>query len=198
MRLSEARLSIDRQMPDLTYLGLAFWMLWNTIGFSGSFWMHESVSPIVSEHLSLAHLLACIVTLCVIAGMPQRFRNIVAKNWCTAIGALIACAGTGCIVATPYASEPPLLPLFLLGCACTGFGTTLLFHARRTALWGTTAEAGTHLAHRVPADLEHGFPRARLLRQLGRDRFLDSNPPCFRAAPLHTYRTRKRRGRGAS
>ena len=36
-RFSKALVSIDRQAPTLTYLGLGCWIAWNTIAFSGSF-----------------------------------------------------------------------------------------------------------------------------------------------------------------
>lgn len=59
--------SIDRQAPSLTYLGLGCWIAWNTIAFSGSFWLHETDNNNITENLMLVHLLACFITLSLVA-----------------------------------------------------------------------------------------------------------------------------------
>lgn len=73
-RFSDALTSIDRQpRPSLTYLGLGCWIAWNTIAFSGSFWLHETENSNITENLMLVHLLACFVTLLLVALFTDRF-----------------------------------------------------------------------------------------------------------------------------
>lgn len=134
-RIKHALSSIDRQMPTLTYLGLGFWIAWNTIGFSGAFWLHDTESSIRSENLVIVHLLACIVTLFLGALFAKRLSNVVAKNSFTYAGALIATVGTTLIVITKE-SILPSEKLFFLGCALSGIGTTILFF-RSAALFGS-------------------------------------------------------------
>ena len=72
-RFSNALASIDRQAPSLTYLGLGCWIAWNTIAFSGSFWLHETDNSNITENLMLVHLLACFITLLLVALFADRF-----------------------------------------------------------------------------------------------------------------------------
>ena len=81
-RFSNALASIDRQAPSLTYLGLGCWIAWNTIAFSGSFWLHET------DNLMLVHLLACFITLLLVALFADRFSNWVAKTAPRSLAAL--------------------------------------------------------------------------------------------------------------
>ena len=71
-RFSTALASIDRQAPSLTYLGLGCWTAWNTIAFSGSFWLHETDNSNITENLMLVHLLACFITLLLVALFADR------------------------------------------------------------------------------------------------------------------------------
>ena len=141
-RFSQALVSIDRQAPTLTYLGLGCWIAWNTIAFSGSFWLHETDSSVVTENLMLVHLLACFFTLAVIALFASRASRWVAKNRTTLAGGVIACIGTIMLcnaraevlgTAIPHAG---LTALFTSGCVLSGVGTTMLF-VRAAALFGT-------------------------------------------------------------
>ena len=93
-RFSNALASIDRQAPSLTYLGLGCWIAWNTIAFSGSFWLHETDNSNITENLMLVHLLACFITLLLVALFADRFSKWVAKNRTTFIGGLVAAVGT--------------------------------------------------------------------------------------------------------
>lgn len=141
-RFSQALASIDRQAPSLTYLGLGCWIAWNTIAFSGSFWLHETDSSTVTENLMLVHLLACFATLSVIAVLANRVSGWIAKNRTTLVGGIIACIGTFMLCnaraevlgdAVPHAM---LTVLFTSGCVLSGVGTTMLF-VRAAALFGT-------------------------------------------------------------
>ena len=137
LRGSTALASIDRQVPGLTYLGLGCWIAWNTIGFSGAFWLHDTDTSVRSENLMMVHLAACVVTLLLFAVFSKRASKIVAKNAFTYAGAAIACLGTLLIVIT----REEILPnqyLFYGGCILSGAGTTTLF-MRAAALFGTLA-----------------------------------------------------------
>lgn len=136
-RAHTALASIDRQAPSLTYLGLGCWIAWNTIGFSGAFWLHDTDTSIRSENLMVVHLAACAVTLLLFALFSKRASKVVAKNAFTYAGAVIACAGTILIVITREAILP-IEGLFFLGCILSGVGTTTLF-MRAAALFGTLA-----------------------------------------------------------
>ena len=141
-RFSTALASIDRQAPSLTYLGLGCWIAWNTIAFSGSFWLHETDNSNITENLMLVHLLACFITLSLVALFADRFSKWVAKNRTTFIGGLVAAVGTLLIcnarsevlgAAVPHSA---LTVLFNSGCVLSGIGTTMLF-VRAAALFGT-------------------------------------------------------------
>ena len=140
-RFSNALASIDRQAPSLTYLGLSCWIAWNTIAFSGSFWLHETENSNITENLMLVHLLACFVTLLLVAFFADRCSKWAAKNRATLLGGLVAAVGTFLIcnarnevlgAAVPHSM---LTVLFNSGCVLAGVGTTLLF-IRSAALFG--------------------------------------------------------------
>lgn len=143
-RFAKALVSIDRQAPTLTYLGLGCWIAWNTIAFSGSFWLHETDNSNVTENLMLVHLLACFVTLSVIALFADKCSKWVAKNRATLAGGIIACLGTLLLCnarAEVFGTSFPhagLTVLFTSGCVLSGAGTTMLF-VRAAALFGTLA-----------------------------------------------------------
>ena len=141
-RFSNALASIDRQAPSLTYLGLGCWIAWNTIAFSGSFWLHETDNSNITENLMLVHLLACFVTLLLVALFADRCSKWVAKNRTTFVGGLVAAVGTLLIcnarnevlgTAVPHSI---LTVLFNSGCVLAGIGTTMLF-VRAAAPFGT-------------------------------------------------------------
>lgn len=132
--MRQALASIDRQAPNLTYLGLGCWIAWNTIAFSGAFWLHDTDTSIRAENLMLVHLAACVVTLLALALASKRTSKVVAKNRFTFAGALIACAGSALIVVTREALLPSQA-LFMAGCVLSGVGTTMLF-IRSAALFG--------------------------------------------------------------
>lgn len=136
-RSRTALASIDRQVPGLTYLGLGCWIAWNTIGFSGAFWLHDTDTSVRSENLMMVHLATCVVTLLLFALFSKRASKVVAKNAFTYAGALIACLGTLLIVVTREAILPNQY-LFYAGCILSGAGTTALF-MRAAALFGTLA-----------------------------------------------------------
>ena len=126
----------------MTYLGLGCWIAWNTIAFSGSFWLHETDNSNITENLMLVHLLACFITLSLVALFADRFSKWVAKNRTTFIGGLVAAVGTLLIcnarsevlgAAVPHSA---LTVLFNSGCVLSGIGTTMLF-VRAAALFGT-------------------------------------------------------------
>ena len=141
-RFSTALASIDRQAPSLTYLGLGFWIAWNTIAFSGSFWLHETDNSNITENLMLVHLLACFITLLFVALFADRFSKWVAKNRTTFIGGLAAAVGTLLICNARNEVLGAAVPHFVLtmlfnsGCVLAGVGTTMLF-VRAAALFGT-------------------------------------------------------------
>lgn len=143
-RFSQALASIDRQAPSLTYLGLGCWIAWNTIAFSGSFWLHETDSSNITENLMLVHLLACFVTLALVALFANRISGWVAKNRTTLTGGVVAAVGTFLLCnarAEVLGAAVPhyvLTTLFTTGCVLSGTGTTMLF-VRAAALFGTLA-----------------------------------------------------------
>lgn len=140
-RFAQALASIDQQAPELTYLGLGCWMAWNTVAFSGSFWLHETDNSRVTENLMLVHLLACVITLVATALLSSRTSKWAAKNRTTLIGGIVACIGTFLLcnarpdVLGQQAPGEALTVLFNGGCALTGAGTTMLF-VRAAPLFG--------------------------------------------------------------
>lgn len=140
-RFFRALASIDRQAPTLTYLGLGCWIAWNTVAFSGSFWLHETDNSRITENLMLVHLVACVITLVAIALLSQPASKWIVKNRTTLAGGIIACAGTFLICNSRAAvlgtavTGKMLTILFNTGCVLSGVGTTLLF-VRAAPLFG--------------------------------------------------------------
>ena len=137
---SRTRSSIDRQAPSLTYLGLGLLDRVEHHRVLGSFWLHETDNSNITENLMLVHLLACFITLLLVAPF-DRFSKWVAKNRTTFIGGLAAAVGTFLIcnarndvmgTAVPHFA---LTVLFNSGCALAGIGTTMLF-VRAASLFG--------------------------------------------------------------
>ena len=136
--IDAALASIDKQAPGLTYLGFGCWNAWNTIAFSGAFWLHETDNSSVSITLMLTHLAACVVTLLAFAILSKRIPLAFAKNRVTFGGAVIAAIGTAIICFARSAIMPfdHLSLIFKAGCVLSGFGTTVVF-VRGVALFGT-------------------------------------------------------------
>lgn len=137
-QLKQALASIDKQAPGLTYLGFGCWNAWNTIAFSGSFWLHETDNSSVSITLMLTHLAACVATLLAIALLSKRFPLALAKNRVTIGGAIMASLGTAiiCLVRSTVLPLDYLSLIFRFGCVLSGVGTTVVFF-RSVALFGT-------------------------------------------------------------
>ena len=81
---------IDKQMPSLTYLGLALWMAWNTIAFSGTAWFYDPARSVIVEELISQHLIACIATSLVLAFTAKKSMYLTARNWYTGLGGVVA------------------------------------------------------------------------------------------------------------
>ncbi len=126
--------SIDAQMPTLTYYGLAFWMAWNLIAFSGSVWLIDTDTGLRVSDLFVAHLSASVATLLIFGLLSKKLAPLVAKNRFVFIGAAISLAGgIGIILSRPSIFGSAVL--FILSCIATGAGTSLLF-IRCSALYG--------------------------------------------------------------
>lgn len=125
-KLSYALAYIDAQAPILTYFGFAMWIAWNTLAFSGTAWFYDPTNSFVIEELVSQHLIACAITSLAFALTARYCMHVMAKNWFTIAGALVACFGTFLIVATRGESDASKI-LFTIGCACSGAGTTALF-----------------------------------------------------------------------
>lgn len=128
-KVRQALASIDRQAPGLTYMGIGCWNAWNTIAFSGAFWLHETDNSSVTATLMMTHLLACIATLLVCALASRRAPLVFAKNRTTFAGALVASVGTLVICCARQEILPfdDLSTVFRPGCVLSGVGTTLVF-----------------------------------------------------------------------
>ena len=127
--------SVDRQAPYLAYLGFACWMAWNTIAFSGSFWLHDITNSTRAENLILVHLIACVGTNLLVAAFSTRLSAFIVKNPVTIASGFVGLVGALLILVT----RPTLLAsgtLFNLGCVLTGVGTTLTV-LRAASLFGS-------------------------------------------------------------
>ncbi len=120
------RARLDEGLPTLAPMGLSCWMLWNSIGFSGAFWLHDIENGARAENLIVAHLVASFVALLLAAGFPNRARRLVTRPAFVLACGAVASVGTLLIVIT-RATILPSRVLFLLGCVLSGLGTTGLF-----------------------------------------------------------------------
>lgn len=125
-RMTSALDSIDRQVPSLKYLGLSFWIAWNTIAFSGSFWLQDPKSSFTAETLVFTHLLACVATLIGFVVAAKRSCRLLSKRWFVPLGALVAAAGT-CLIVITRETLMPSQAAFTVGTVLSGAGTTVLF-----------------------------------------------------------------------
>ena len=117
---------IDKQMPSLTYLGLALWMAWNTIAFSGTAWFYDPARSVIVEELISQHLIACIATSLVLAFTAKKSMYLTARNWFTGLGGVVAAIGTLFIIIARGETEVGQY-LFVTGTMFSGVGTTFLF-----------------------------------------------------------------------
>lgn len=125
-KLSYVLAYIDGQAPLLTYLGFALWIAWNSLAFSGTAWFYDPSNSLVIEELVSQHLIACMVASLVFALTAKWSMHLVAKNWFTLLGGVVACAGTALIILARGETDVNRM-LFTAGCVCSGAGTTMLF-----------------------------------------------------------------------
>ena len=122
----EAASDIDRQVPLLSMLGLGFWMAWNEIAFSGSFWLFDIENALRLENLIIVHLLASIVTMAVFVSCAPRASRAIGTLPFVWTGVAIAMLGTiGIVISRAGLFPSPVL--FNGGCVLSGMGTTMLF-----------------------------------------------------------------------
>lgn len=117
---------LDEGLPMLALMGASCWMLWNSIGFSGAFWLHDPENSVKAEVLIIAHLVASLVALILAAVFASRVRCFVTRPAFVVACGVVAAVGTLFIVITRVTIFPSR-PLFLFGCVLTGLGTTGLF-----------------------------------------------------------------------
>lgn len=110
----------------LALMGLSCWMAWNSIGFSGAFWLHDIENSLRAENLIVVHLVASTAALVLTAMFERRLREVVTCPAFTLASGVLATLGTFFIVIT-RATIFPSRPLFILGCLLSGLGTTGLF-----------------------------------------------------------------------
>ena len=136
-RIKSALASIDKQVPNLTYFGLAFWMVWNTIAFSGAFWLFDTDNSLRAEELSMYHLIASVVTMILVAAFSNKLKHLVCRNRVTITAAVLATLGTLVVVGLRddfltmmFGTSdigPIVMYLFNGSSIVTGASTTLLF-----------------------------------------------------------------------
>lgn len=117
-------------------MGLAFWMAWNTIAFSGSFWLHDIENSYAAEMLKLVHLAASVVTLSTCALTTKRSTRLIIDDRFLVAGALVASLGTVGIIGSRLPDQDTALVTFVISCVLSGAGTTVLF-MRATMLFGS-------------------------------------------------------------
>lgn len=135
-KLQRAAVRIYNQVPGLACMGLAFWMTWNTIAFSGQFWLQEPDSTFIVNGFKAINLVACTATLCLLAAFAKRSTRLVTNNFFLIGGAILAAFGTAIVVGSYYVGDnAPGWTLFSVGSALSGVGTTAIF-MRSAALFG--------------------------------------------------------------
>ena len=118
---------IDSEAPMLTYFGLAFWIAWNSIAFSGTAWLYDQEFSFLVEELMCWHFGTCVLVSLALALTSRWSMHVIADNRFTFAGAFVACLGTVLIVATRNVLSAVAVYLFPAGCILTGIGTTVLF-----------------------------------------------------------------------
>lgn len=117
------RARLDEGLPMLALMGFSCWMAWNSIGFSGAFWLHDIENSLRAENLIVVHLIASAVALVLAAVCASRLRKVVTHPTFVVACGLVAAAGTLFIVIT-RATIYPSRTLFIVGCILSGLGTT--------------------------------------------------------------------------
>ena len=117
------RARLDEGLPMLALMGFSCWMVWNSIGFSGAFWLHDIENSLRAENLIVVHLIASAVALVLAAACASRLRKVVTHPAFVVACGLVAAAGTLFIVIT-RATIYPSRTLFIVGCILSGLGTT--------------------------------------------------------------------------
>ena len=120
------RARLDEGMPTLALLGISCWMAWNSVAFSGAFWLHDIDSSARAESLILVHLVASLASLLLASALAPRVREFLTRPAFVLASGAVSSLGTLLIVVT-RASIFPSQPLFVTGCVLSGVGTTGLF-----------------------------------------------------------------------
>lgn len=117
---------VDEKVPFLAFMGLACWMLWNTIAFSGSFWLLDITDTIRAENVVTVSTIASVVTMIATGFFEKRVARFLSQRWYTIVTGLLGAVGTMLIIITREAILPSRT-LFLWGCAIAGVGLGGLF-----------------------------------------------------------------------
>ncbi len=120
------RARLDKGMPTLALMGISCWMAWNSVAFSGAFWLHDIDNSARAESLILVHLVASLAALLLAAANAGRVRGFVTRPAFVLASGAVSTLGTLFIVIT-RATIFPSQPLFVAGCLLSGVGTTGLF-----------------------------------------------------------------------
>ena len=120
------RARLDASLPLLALMGISCWMAWNSVAFSGAFWLHDAGTSVRVESLIVVHLVSCLVALLLAAAFASRVRGFVTRPAFVLGSGFASTLGTLLIVITCEAIFPSQ-PLFVLGCVLSGVGTTGLF-----------------------------------------------------------------------
>lgn len=135
---------LNTYLPALPYLGFAFWFAWNLVAFSGSVWNTQADSAILITYLFVAHLLASVATLLVLATSKPRIMRAITTHAFLAAGAAIGSTGTllMILVGGGYASN---MLAFVAGAVLAGVGTTFMI-ARSATVFGTVTPRKSFLS----------------------------------------------------
>ncbi len=117
------RARLDESLPMLALMGISCWMTWNSVGFSGAFWLHDIENSVRAENLIVVHLIASTVALFCAAVLAPCLRAVVTRSAFVGSCGVLAALGTFLIVIT-RASIYPSVSLFTLGCVLSGLGLT--------------------------------------------------------------------------
>ena len=134
-RLQQIAVRIYGQVPGLACMGFAFWLAWNTVAFSGSFWLHDVDTSFRAEALKLVHLLTCVIVLVALGTTAKRSTKLVTNNVFLISGGLVGAVGTAVVVGAYYVPFPVSAILFFVGIVLGGLGTTVVF-MRSAMLFG--------------------------------------------------------------
>ena len=88
------RARLDEGLPMLALMGFSCWMAWNSIGFSGAFWLHDIENSLRAENPIIVHLIASTVALVLAAACASRLRKVATHPAFVVASGLVAAAGT--------------------------------------------------------------------------------------------------------